>query len=439
VLRFSPFRARRIALGAFFALAAALPPAVARLAVAAPQTVQAIFAPADTSNAAAFDAVWDVLEKRFYDETLRGLGDTRATREAYRVRAAALAPDDEAGFAALVNEMLGKLNASHTRLFTPDDFEYYLLPALMTGGGSVTSTSNRLRHIGALTRPNEPGRIAAVLNGSPGALVGLRPGDTLVSVDGVPYHGLTQFGANGKGSNATVLVPLVYRRGSGSETTVMVTPVRENPLDALYEATRRSVTAWNLPGPGGKIGYVRLWTMAQPRFAQFLEETVRGPLHNTDALVLDLRDGFGGSPDGYADVFFRPDFAVWHRGRDGKAGQTVWNGYAKPLVVLINRGTRSAKEILAWTLRQNGRAVLVGEKTAGAVLAAQGVPIANGRFYLSYAMINLALNGERLEGRGVVPDVVVPAGSDEAAWQKSALDALAAALGRPLRQAVPLR
>ena len=138
-------------------------------------------------------------------------------------------------------------------------------------------------------------------------------------------------------------------------------------------------------------------------------------------------------------MFFRPDFAVWRRGRDGKSGQTVWNGYAKLLVVLVNRGTRSAKEILAWTLRQNGRATLVGENTAGAVLAAQGVPIAGGRFYLSYAMMDITLNGERLEGRGVAPDVRVPGGANEAVWQKSARDALAALRDGPPGPAVPVR
>lgn len=391
------------------------------------------------SNTSAFDAVWQVLESRFYDETLRGLGSRQATRDAYRRRAAALGGDDDAGFAALVNEMLGKLNASHTRLFTPNDFEFYLLPVLMGSGGAArrglsAGRANNgpgrggLRHIGALARATAPNVVAAVLNGSPAEKVGLRAGDVLVSVNGAPYHGLTAFDVPGP-------VTLDYRRGNSDVRTARVTPVAQNPLDALYDATRQSVTTWTLPvsgnAPARRIGYIHLWTMAQPRFAEFLESAVRGPVHDTDALVLDLRDGFGGSPTGYADVFFRPDVREWYRGHDGKNGRTGWTAYAKPLVVLINGGTRSAKEMFAWTLQQSGRATLVGERTAGAVLAATGTPIGGNRFYLSYAATDITLNGERLEGRGVSPDVPVPPTTDEAAWQRAALAAVAAKLGVP--------
>jgi C-terminal processing protease CtpA/Prc len=160
--------------------------------------------------------VWKALDARFYDENLRGLVPAavskQAIRQAYRERVRALAADPAAGddgaFALLVNEMLGKLNASHTWLFTPDDFEFAFLSALFRAdvarARNVRAGQQRptgrivVGHIGAMTRPGNPaGPVAAVINGSPADLVGIRPGDVLVSVNGAPYRGLSQFARDG--------------------------------------------------------------------------------------------------------------------------------------------------------------------------------------------------------------------------------------------------
>ncbi len=376
--------------------------------------------------------VWKAVRDRFYDEKMRGL-DWSAVGERYRARL----PEarDDRSFAALVNAMLGELKASHTRLFTPDDFEFYLLPALFGDDREQNRLTTRrrpaLRHIGAMTRADQPGVVAAVLDGSPADLTGLQPGDVLVSVDGEPYQGLTQFGKN-------ELVTIAYRRGDRT-MTARVSPVNEAPLDALLNATRKSVTLLPLPN-GRRAGYIRLWTMADTRFARELETAVRGKLHDTDGLILDIRDGFGGLPEGYADVFYRPDFTGWRRGHNGKNGESYATGYGKPLVVLTNQGTRSAKEMLAWTLQRSKRATLVGQRTAGAVLAMHGLPIRARttepfRFYLSLAVTDLTMEGERLEGRGVTPDVPVPSDADEAAWRREAMRVLAAKLPAPSHRA----
>jgi carboxyl-terminal processing protease len=425
-----------------------LPPYPApRLSPVSPAVVWTRTPPDDSDRwAEAFDEVWKALDARFYDENLRGLVPAavskQAIRQTYRERVRALAADPAAGgddgaFALLVNEMLGKLNASHTWLFTPDDFEFAFLSALFRAdvaqARNVRAGQQRptgrivVGHIGAMTRPGNPaGPVAAVINGSPADLVGIRPGDVLVSVNGAPYRGLSQFARDGDQA-----VTLVYRRGDKTQT-VRVAPVAEQPIDALLRASQRSIAVWDLPG-GKKAGYLRLWTMADGRFAELLEQTVRGPLHDTDGLILDLRDGFGGRAEGYADVFFRPDVREWRRERNGKNGQTRATGYNKPLVVLVNGGTRSAKEMLAWTLQRSGRATLIGQNTAGAVLASQGQPIANGRFFLLLAVTDLTLDGERLEGRGVRPNTIVTPGAAEAEWRKQASDALAAKLTLPRR------
>src|SRR2546423_12697625 len=74
------------------------------------------------------------------------------------------------------------------------------------------------------------------------------------------------------------------------------------------------------------------------------------------------------------------------------------------MVALINSGTRSAKEWFAYTIKKTKRGTLVGTNTAGAFLGANGFPVPPDG-YLELPVVDLALDGRRLEGFGVAPDV----------------------------------
>ena len=381
-----------------------------------------------------FGALCTAVQDHFYDPALGGL-DWPRVRAEYAGRLAMV--QDDAQFRALMNALLARLRASHTRLYGPDDFEYYLLPEIVYGQiappqlgprtipqGVAARPQDRFRggrvfgleipQIGCLPASADPAVVAAVLDGSPAAAAGLRAGDVLVSVDGRPYQGLTQFGR--------APLRLVYRR-AGVETAVTLTPVLQTPLELMLAATEKSVRVIGLPD-GRKIGYLHLWCMGSGQFAQALEEAVTGRLHDTDGLVLDLRQGYGGSPGGYADVFFRPDLRVAGRSRQNPHWVPRHEGYTQPLVVLVDRGTRSAKEWLAFTLQASGRATLVGQRTAGAVLSLQIFPVGP-PFLLELAVQDLTLNDVRLEGRGVTPDIAVTGAPSDDAYLKAALQAFA--------------
>jgi len=81
--------------------------------------------------------------------------------------------------------------------------------------------------------------------------------------------------------------------------------------------------------------------------------------------------------------------------------------YDKPMAVLINGGTRSGKEIMAFGLKRSKRATLFGDTTAGYVVGGKYNPI-DSRAILYLAVVDIKLAGERLEGHGVSPDVPVP-------------------------------
>ena len=92
-------------------------------------------------------------------------------------------------------------------------------------------------------------------------------------------------------------------------------------------------------------------------------------MRDADALVWDLRDGWGGAQPDYLDLFNSraPTMQVTDRNGDTGMVDVKWR---KPVAMLINGGTRSGKEVLAYGFKEYRLGELVGVRTEGAVLAA---------------------------------------------------------------------
>jgi carboxyl-terminal processing protease len=349
-----------------------------------------------SENLERFEKVWRTTRENFYDPKMHGL-DWRAIGDKYRPLAEGAKTKRE--FQQVVNDMLNELRASHMGYLTDDDMESYLLRSLF----SQDTSRLQMEHIGVMGEPDKTGAfvVRALLDGGPAAAAGVRFGDRLLDVEGEPFSTVGAFkGRTGRTTRITLDRPGVGRK------TIDVTPVRENPQKAFLNATEKSVRI--LEHKGSRIGYIHLWTMTDASFRQALESALVGKLNDTDGLILDLRDGFGGHPDRFTDVLFRPDVA-WSSTYRNRRSAVSHNGYSKPVVFLINRGTRSAKESFAYQVKKAKRGLLVGTTTAGAFLGAGGFPISE-EGYLELPVVDLTLDGNRLEGVGVAPDVVVEAG-----------------------------
>jgi carboxyl-terminal processing protease len=344
--------------------------------------------------AARFELVWTTTKQRFYDKNMNG-ADWDAVGRKYRDEAAGA--KNRAEFKAIVNRMLGDLHASHTGYFTDDDLDYHLLKTLFQNDYD----SIRVEHIGVLgSDVDGVYAVQAALDGSPAEKAGIRPGDRILDADGQRFTAVGSF----KG-RAGMEVRLTIERPGREKLTVTVTPVRQNPQRAFLEATEKSARI--ITRGAKRFGYFHLWTMTSDRMREAMDVALTGKLASTDGLVLDLRDGYGGHPAHFTDVLFRPDVRWSQTGRDGRTSgyQTA---YGKPIVVLINKGTRSAKEWFAYQIKKTGRGPLVGTNTAGAFLGAGGFATGTDG-YLELPVVDLALDGKRLEGVGVAPDVVVEA------------------------------
>ena len=343
-----------------------------------------------------FDEAWSRVRESFYDPGFRGLDWDRVGA---RYRALLAAPGAELG--SIVNRMLAELGASHTGYYAPDETAYYDLADIFSRGlrsaltrhfdkGEVAYTG-----IGVSTRIIGGSHfVSGVLAGFPAAAAGLTVGDELIAVDGAPFAPVLPF-AGKEGRKVTLKV---RRQAHAAPVDVTVTPQRLHPNQAYLEAMDKGARI--IQAGGRRIGYVHIWSYARLEYQELLEDLLTtGKLEDADALVWDLRDGWGGAEPGYLDIFSGRGPTMTLAGRGG--WRDVVNArWRKPVVLLINGGTRSGKEVLAYGFKKYGMGEVVGTRSAGALLAGRAWLLSNGALLL-LAVSDVAVDGERLEGRGV--------------------------------------
>lgn len=381
-----------------------------------------------SEDLAVFEEVWQTVRDHFYDATFRGL-DWTAVGERYRPLVAA-APDDERS--AVINRMLSELAASHTGHYTTADPAYYQLLDIFSGGlrrslkrffpdGQVTYPG-----IGVFTRQLDGKTfIAGVLEGLPAWKAGLVVGDEVIAVDGEPYHPLRSF-ATKIGRDVTLMI---RRRADGPTEQVAVAPARIKPNEAFLQAMEESARI--IDADGMKIGYIHVWSYAGTPYQQLLErELSSGKLKEADALVWDLRDGWGGAQAEYLNLFNgrAPTTTLINRDGQQSTANVAWR---KPVAMLVNEGTRSGKEILAYGFKEYGIGEVIGSRTAGAVLAGRAYLLSDGSLLL-VAVADVLVDGRRLEGVGVTPTISVPSPLAYAQGRDVQLDRAVAVLSRAI-------
>jgi carboxyl-terminal processing protease len=356
-----------------------------------------------------FEEVWQTVNKSFFDPKFNGV-DWTALKTTYAPQIQKAKTQAEA--TDLINQMLGELKVSHTRYYTPDDPAYYQLLGIFDRDESVRKKrkpffpKDKVEYtgIGVFTKEvDKQTFISGVLEGSPAQKAGLKVGDRLSRVDGKPFQPVQSF--VGK-ENKPVVVEVQRTSDVGSLRQIKVQPKVLNATSLFVDAQRSSIEV--IEQDGKKIGYIHIWSYAGDQYQRLLEETLLdGKLKDADALVLDLRDGWGGAQPGYLSLFTSRGPSITFSDRTGIKTSRRFQ-WTKPVVMLVNDGSRSGKEILAYGFQQYKIGPVVGSKTAGAVVGGRAFLMKDGSL-LYLAVADVWVDGDqRLEGVGVTPEVEVP-------------------------------
>jgi carboxyl-terminal processing protease len=338
----------------------------------------------DESNGALVNQALDLLQRDYYRPIDRKkLGDLVVN--------------------AGLKDAVASLNDPYSHYFSPTDYKHFL-----------SQSNPHLSGIGIDVLPDPQGlRIGDVFPNSPASHAGLASGDIIVQVGSTPLANRSAAFASGlikgrPGTRVTLTVVRGKRKRVVSITRAsLVVPVASSKLLTYH---------------GKKVGDVALTSFTDGSGDE-LRAQVRKMLHaGAQAMVLDLRDNGGGLLDeavNVASIFIPDGTIVSTSGRSQPRQVYVAKGNAiaprLPLVVLVNRGTASAAEIVTGALHDRGRAKVVGTHTYGKGVFQEVQTLSNGGAlditvgeYFTPSNRNLGGGGVR-EGAGIPPDVAVAA------------------------------
>lgn len=350
---------------------------------------------------------------------VRGLEEfiSEDTEEAPRVLPCAI-PDP--AFAGLCDELARRITESavpvgpaieaavaHMVDFGLDPFSYYLPPeqagsvrpnGIVGGIGVVLDARDAAGSKCARISEICQLEVVIVLDDNPGAEAGMLPGDVVTAVDGMAVVG----------EGFTAVVALIAGNESGE---IQITVERDGrPIDMSMQRRELEVPTVLTGTVSDSVGYIRI-----PDFEMDIPDLVADGLEDLTAdepstIVVDLRDNPGGYVDVFvevADMFVDGGLVMTSEATGESLEYEATPGglaVAEDLVVLVNRGTASAAEILAGALRDRRGAVLVGTNTFGKDTVQIPFELRNGgELYVAVARWSTP-NGDTVTNGGLAPD-----------------------------------
>nr|WP_263324856.1 S41 family peptidase [Neobacillus sp. Marseille-Q6967] len=249
--------------------------------------------------------------------------------------------------------------------------------------------------------------IVSPFKDSPAEKAGLKPNDQILKVDGESVEGLDLSKATLKirGKKGTKVKLEISRKGLKEPLTISVTR-DEIPLQTIHASVKKQ--------DGEKIGYIEITSFSEDTASDFKKELTALEKQDIDGLILDVRGNPGGlllSVEEILKEFVPKDKPyVQIEERTGEKRRYFSNLTEKkdyPVAVLINKGSASASEILAGSLKEAAGYQLVGETTFGKGTVQQAVDMGDGSNIKLTLFKWLTPDGNWIHKKGIKPDVAI--------------------------------
>ena len=324
-----------------------------------------------------------------------------------------------------IKGMVDSLGDPYSAYLTPDQYREGLqdLSGQFEGIGAEIGTHDAK---GATSDCTTLGRdciltIVSPLDGSPAEKAGLKAGDEIVAVDGTSLDGLTVDGARDKirGKKGTEVTLSIVRGGAAP---IEITVTRD--VIVSKEVVTKSLG-------GGTVGYIAVTGFSDNSATKFHDALQADLKAGQTRIVLDLR----GNPGGYvtaarqiASEFIASGPIFWEQDADGTQTETTATGagVATPddihVVVLVDKGSASASEIVAGALQDRKRATVVGETSFGKGTVQQWIQLQDGSALKLTIAKWLTPDKRWIHHVGIVPDVPVATPTNPAPNVDPALD-----------------
>ena len=343
------------------------------------------------TDAELYDMVWKIVNAKYIDQTNNGQ-DWSRWRHKYDDKIKT--PED--AYVA-IETMVASLNDRYTRFLTPSEFteEKNAIKASLYGIGVQMG----LRDGKVL--------IISPIEDTPGERAGLLAEDEILSINGVSTKDMSIDKAADaiRGEKGTTVELLIKRKGQENKIYKIVRD--EIKIKSISLKTPENIKL------DEKIGYIRLSSfMGKDVSSEFRKIMV--DYKDKEGIIIDLRGNTGGLLNNavyIADLFLDGEIIVSTVDRDGyKDTSRSTRRYfsTQPLVILINGGSASASEILSGALKDNQRAILIGENTFGKGLVQEVkslLPFGAGMNITIQKY--LTPNGTDINKKGIAPDIEV--------------------------------
>ncbi|MFC1606241.1 S41 family peptidase [Pseudomonadota bacterium] len=251
--------------------------------------------------------------------------------------------------------------------------------------------------------------VRAVINGSPADEAGINPGDEISAIDGEPVASRSPQDAIDEllGEPGTELVLEILPPGGEPRSITLEREYLQIPL-LSFDLLEQS---W---------GYFRIsaFHTGSARDLEQSLESIAADHIELRGLVIDLRNNPGGVLQGaveMADGFLDEGLIVTTRGRNAamqmefRAQPGQWLPDT-PLLILVDRGSASASEVLAGALQDHRRALIVGERTFGKGSVQSVLPLRNGGGIKLTTARYYTPSGRSIQAEGIEPDIVYEGG-----------------------------